>query len=1130
MTALTDLALLQFVVKLSLWLSGAWVLQVVLSQRNPRWRVGLWRMTTLGVVILSVAWLTSPWYELPWLPRGVELAAGRPASTVAPHNAVSNSAPLALSGVSQQGTQSPDQREGFSSFSARKPEIDAVTINTLAEVSETVTRGTTNQVSRADSPIVPKRTPAIDWPLLLFVSYATVAGWLILKVVLGLALSRRATSLSVPVPEWVQTIAEGLTREHHIPVRRVRMTTRFQSPVLCGVVRPVILVPESMLHGDSAARDVKAALAHEAAHAAGGDLPWDMLIALVSAIFWPNPLLWRVRAAHRAACEQVSDRIAADILGDVAAYQSVLAGLALRVAAAPGEVGLAMARRAEIRTRLESLIRLPRAARLGRRGLAIGLCILGAISLIGFGSLVARPESAVAADQPAVKPTTKTAVQPAPKIEQPTSITGARLRPPSLKFKILRTDNIQPVGDAKISMRMYGKPKNITVDITTNADGEATFEYPGGDQPVNLSAIVQHPGLVKYYVGFGRSLVPAALPTEKTIRMESGKKIGGKVVDADHKPVAGARVSIAIPATDTPAESYYDLLDAKTAEDGTWSLDGAPLNVAGLNLRIEHSRFITKRSAVLDREDGEYQLDAGLTLTGRVVDGQGRPVPKVQVTVGRSRWEGRETSADVKADGSYIVYALEPQSTLVTAEAPGLAPQVQQVAIDQETKPVDFQLLPGQTTRFQVVDMERKPVAGMRIVADTWKGFRSLRWDAVTDAQGAAVWNGAPQEAVTYHMVGIGYAAQRDVVVGPQADPHVITVHKPLKVQGTVLDSQEQKIPEFRVGLGRQFPGRREIRWIDYEGSIGRNGAFEIDYDEFCEAIYLRIEANGFEPWISEAIPFGKSIETLLVHLKAGAGPSGVVLSPDGKPAAGANLVIVTEQEGLEFSGGFKPVGGKQKVVADKLGRFEFLAVTEPALIVAVADSGYAEVATSDFIKTGEIRLQAWAKIEAVVHYKGQALADVNLVVFPENERGKVIQIFSYGITGKTDAAGRVFFNQVVPRTVRVGRTLEQPIGRGTVNYYERSQKLVLQPGAVVSLELGGAGAVVTGRLSIDGTPPAQHVWRLNEAVTITKAGDNDPADERPHFRGLIDDKGAFQINDIPPGRYALKVYLTAAP
>lgn len=446
----------------------------------------------------------------------------------------------------------------------------------------------------------------------------------------------------------------------------------------------------------------------------------------------------------------------------------------------------------------------------------------------------------------------------------------ARKRPEMLQFTVVRSDDNQPVADAKVEVKMYGDGKNINKELMTNAAGEVAFEYPDGDKPVYLWAMVRRSGLVPYYVNFGNGLIPEALPTTKTIKLDPGKKVGGTVVDADGKPVAGVQVSITTPGIDTPTEIHYHLLYEKTDAEGKWSLDGAPLNSDQLRVSLEHPKFIRTWENLQDRADGRYPLDPGLTLSGRVVDEQGQPIPKAHITVGRDRWGRTEKPTPVDKDGRYTVYALKPETTPVTAEAPGFAPQIVSATVERDVKPVEFVLKKGFITRFEIVNADGEPIVGARIVADTWNNHRSLWWDARTNAQGEAVWDGAPEEAVEYHILHKDYAAVRDTHLSPSENPQVVTLLKPLRFQGLVTDTNDKNIDEFKVTLGRKYPtdNNQQIHWQSYNGTAGRNGKFEHTYNETCEEVFLRIEAKGFQTWTSEALPFHVTPQKLEVQLK----------------------------------------------------------------------------------------------------------------------------------------------------------------------------------------------------------------------------------------------------------------------
>lgn len=78
----------------------------------------------------------------------------------------------------------------------------------------------------------------------------------------------------------------------------------------------------------SRAEHLPGVFAHELAHVQSRDLAWNALLHATSAVLWFHPLAWFARAVHAAACESVSDAVAAGYLGDVQAYGRTLARVA----------------------------------------------------------------------------------------------------------------------------------------------------------------------------------------------------------------------------------------------------------------------------------------------------------------------------------------------------------------------------------------------------------------------------------------------------------------------------------------------------------------------------------------------------------------------------------------------------------------------------------------------------------------------------------------------------------------------------------------------------------------------------------------------------------------------------------
>ena len=87
----------------------------------------------------------------------------------------------------------------------------------------------------------------------------------------------------------------------------VRASDEIQSPVLTGLLRPVILLPEDARRWDSDKR--AAVLEHECAHVARLDHFWLVVVESIRCLYWVNPLVWaasrRVAVERERACDDL---------------------------------------------------------------------------------------------------------------------------------------------------------------------------------------------------------------------------------------------------------------------------------------------------------------------------------------------------------------------------------------------------------------------------------------------------------------------------------------------------------------------------------------------------------------------------------------------------------------------------------------------------------------------------------------------------------------------------------------------------------------------------------------------------------------------------------------------------------
>jgi RND family efflux transporter MFP subunit len=249
-------------------------------------------------------------------------------------------------------------------------------------------------------------TPALpvrDWSAAVLLGYAVVAAALAARLALSLlAVARlRRASPAVLEPRWVEALDRWRGRLN--VARRVGLarSQRASVPVVVGWLRPVIVLPETLVESASAAT-IDAVLLHELAHVRRGDYAWNVLLRLVQALYWPHPLVWLIGRLIAGVREQACDDLCVAWLGGATTYCATLLEVTAGLFRRPWEsLGLAMTRSTKLGRRLASLAQSPGAPRCLLRAPARGaiiVAVLAAFGLLGAVTLV-RPR----ADEPAAK-------------------------------------------------------------------------------------------------------------------------------------------------------------------------------------------------------------------------------------------------------------------------------------------------------------------------------------------------------------------------------------------------------------------------------------------------------------------------------------------------------------------------------------------------------------------------------------------------------------------------------------------------------------------------------------------------------------------------------------------------------
>lgn len=169
------------------------------------------------------------------------------------------------------------------------------------------------------------------------------------------------------------------------PRVRLLVTAKPISPALCGLVHPVIVLPE-VLANNSVPSQVRAVLLHELAHLKRGDLWVNSLQSLLQVVYWWHPLFWLANARiGRVREEAVDDRVVSALGEESPGYAPTLLEVArltvARNTVAAGLLGI-IERPGSLHQRIKRLLDSTRPAS-ARLGFASMLCIaaVGALAL-----------------------------------------------------------------------------------------------------------------------------------------------------------------------------------------------------------------------------------------------------------------------------------------------------------------------------------------------------------------------------------------------------------------------------------------------------------------------------------------------------------------------------------------------------------------------------------------------------------------------------------------------------------------------------------------------------------------------------------------------------------------------------
>jgi outer membrane lipoprotein-sorting protein len=379
---------------------------------------------------------------------------------------------------------------------------------------------------------------------------------------------------------------------------------------------------------------------------------------------------------------------------------------------------------------------------------------------------------------------------------------------PEIRVRVVGPDD-KPIAGAKIQTSIWSEdPQKRNRDFVCDANGQTIVDLPKSIEILRLWARME--GYVPMFAHW-EQYDTEPIPAEFTFKLSKGTTIGGFVKNEDGQPIEGARIGVSCYIPGEMTERMY--VDHWLAEGessrftdtrGRWTLNNVPEgNDIKISINVNHPDYISditwsgmqkEQNVTLDslrRQEGTIVMRHGVYVTGLVTDLDKKPISGAVVVWGDD--PASETSNDQQylhgvltdSQGKYKLPPLPPGQMTMTVIAKGWAPDLKKITITPENPKIDFQLQPGKTLRIRFVDNSGKPISGVGVMIEGWRGCKSLyncnspilldtKIPGIADKNGVYEWTWAPHDAVSFSFWKEGYRQEQPKSLKPDGSEQEI--------------------------------------------------------------------------------------------------------------------------------------------------------------------------------------------------------------------------------------------------------------------------------------------------------------------------------------------------------------------
>ncbi|MBL9168511.1 MAG: redoxin domain-containing protein [Verrucomicrobiales bacterium] len=1108
----------------SSWQGGVLVLivlslQALLGQRlAPRWRHGLWLIVLVRLALpVSFEWQGSMFSLVPSL-----------------------RVPL-FSEKLDRATDLPARQSGFESLpvgppiskdisSADEPRED------LQLAGASVPLPTSDITPFANRESFSPSLPQSPWPWMKWVAFVWALGAVGFGVLIGLPawhFSRRVARLHPLNDPRVDSILTAC--RNRMSLKRnllVFETDAVASPALFGLWRPRLLLPPGLVNR-FAVLQLQHIFLHELAHLRRRDLPLNGIMILLVVVHWFNPLVWLAMRRIRVDRELACDALALQYIDpkEARGYGETIISLVEDISQRPMVAGLVGM--GEDPGALRARIRMIARFRKPGRWSALALVLLVGLGAVGLTDPNGKDVDPVRAESSSQNPESAGAgliTAAAVALEGANVSNGYKdndgSSEPVCRIEVLDEKTGQPIEKAVVMVDTLGyirvQPPQWIVE--TDARGMASIRHFALIQYKMMSVVVAHRDYAASRVQWHNS--PGTLGTgvkgDLQVRLGRGVRLGGRLVDSEQKPIAGARVRLSsfgipwpVPAgkpglelptiSQMPGWSFQTVVE--TDGDGRWTFDRAPSPVVRASLEVLRPTggrrwFSSAPNSGLSPSHPRVRLESlmsqaavlewktGIDLDVRVSDASGMPVPDASVyllvrnedldyTIRDRSLKDLVPEGKTDRSGSLSLWDQAWSEHTILVKATNYAVQAQVVPLRRGKVPVSIILRKALPLRLHVVDRSGNPISQVHVsfAGSSNLAAPAIPWSGFTDAQGRLEWMDAPREdfdllfargsrLVSFRMGG--EQRERTIkILGPWENESI-------SLSGQVVDSiTGAPIQNYQIlGLRREGYPNSGYQLLakhdsgDFSFQLHRaQEATELDSDSASWNRYrLKVVAAGYEPLVTEEYHFTQGDQRLRFSLKPSSVPRHVrVLQPDGSPAVEAVMYRAQGRQAgfLPEFGSRYPSGsgsGFEERQSGADGRLELPIDVSETPLVVRHITGTKVITLGECHQHSSILLEAWGRIE--VQWDLNQLDKTAVACSLESLIYIPGRLNAGGIQATSDKQGKVVFQHVTPGDYIIGR-----YGSSSSGILQDHHSVHVSAGETVRLNPGREAADVIGRL-----------------------------------------------------------------